>query len=54
MSMSSHVTVLQKKHAELSKQVEMIQRSPGSSDLEIASLKKQKLLLKEQISRLSS
>ena len=54
MSVSSHVAELKRKHEELSEKVEFIQRSPGSSDQEIASLKKEKLRLKEEITRLSS
>ena len=52
MSLSSHVEELKKRHQLLSEQVEEVQRAPGSSDLEIAELKKQKLRLKEEISRL--
>ncbi|HBQ36361.1 MAG TPA: DUF465 domain-containing protein [Rhodobacteraceae bacterium] len=54
MTMSSHLTELRKKHQNLSDRVEQVQRSPGSDDLQIADLKKQKLQLKEEISRLSS
>lgn len=54
MSLSSHVEELKKKHHELSEQVEEVQRTPGSSDAEIAELKKQKLRLKEEISRLET
>ncbi|MGX9355393.1 YdcH family protein [Roseobacteraceae bacterium S113] len=54
MSLSSHVDELKKKHANLSDAVEAAQRSPGADDLQIASLKKQKLKLKEEIHRLSS
>ncbi|WGI21648.1 YdcH family protein [Amylibacter sp. IMCC11727] len=54
MSMSSHISELQKKHAELSEKVEMIQRRPASDDLEVAMLKKEKLRLKEEISRLTN
>ncbi|MEZ5716430.1 MAG: YdcH family protein [Paracoccaceae bacterium] len=53
MTIGSHVEELKKKHQALSDQVEQIQRAPGSSDLEIAELKKQKLRIKEEISRLS-
>jgi hypothetical protein len=53
MSLSAHVQELRRKHAHLSEQVEEAQRHPGSDPLEIASLKKQKLRLKEEISRLS-
>ena len=54
MSMSSHITELKRKHEELSERVELIQRRPGSSDHEITALKKQKLQLKEEITRLTN
>lgn len=53
MSITSHVTELKRKHEALSEQVEAAQRSPGSDNLSIAVLKKQKLRLKEEISRLA-
>lgn len=52
MSLSSHLQELKKKHESLSSRVEEAQRAPGTSDLEIASLKKQKLQLKDEIERL--
>ena len=51
MSLSSHVEELKKKHQTLSDQVEVAQRAPGTTDLEIADLKKQKLRLKEEIEK---
>ena len=51
MSLSSHVEELKKKHQTLSDQVEVAQRAPGTTDLEIADLKKQKLRLKEAIEK---
>lgn len=54
MSLSSHLVELKKKHQSLSDAVEAAQRSPGTDDLEIAKLKKEKLHLKEEISRLSA
>ena len=54
MSLSSHLTELKKKHEHLSNEVEIAQRSPGMDGLEIATLKKQKLKIKEEISRLSA
>ena len=51
MSLSSHVEELKKKHQTLSDRVEVLQRAPGSADAEIAELKKQKLKIKEEISR---
>ncbi|GAW34583.1 hypothetical protein RA2_01633 [Roseovarius sp. A-2] len=53
MSLSSHIEELKKKHNALSEKVEEAQRAPGSSTLEIADLKKQKLKIKEEIERLS-
>lgn len=53
MSLNAHVQELKKKHETLSRQVEAAQRSPGVDDLEIARLKKRKLQIKEEISRLS-
>lgn len=54
MSLSSHLEQLKKKHQSLSEAVEQAQRAPGVSDLHLADLKKQKLRLKEEITRLSS
>ncbi|SHI82190.1 YdcH family protein [Wenxinia saemankumensis] len=54
MSLTSHVAELRKKHQTLSAQVEEAHRSPAADGLEIAKLKKQKLQLKEEISRLST
>lgn len=53
MTIASHLTELRKKHEHLSETVEKAQRNPGSDALKIADLKKQKLRIKEEISRLS-
>jgi hypothetical protein len=53
MSLGSHLKELRRKHQNLSDRVEEAQRSPGFDDLAIADLKKQKLILKEEIARLS-
>ncbi|MBO6866012.1 MAG: DUF465 domain-containing protein [Pseudomonadota bacterium] len=53
MSLSSHLQELKKKHRVLSDAVEEAQKSPGVDDLRVAQLKKQKLKLKEEITRLS-
>ena len=49
-----HLTELKKRHAALSAEVEAMQRSPGTDDLQIATLKKQKLALKEEMTRMSA
>jgi hypothetical protein len=53
MSLTSHLSELRRKHQVLSEAVEQAQRSPGTDDLQIAEMKKQKLRLKEEITRLS-
>lgn len=54
MSTTSHIEALRAKHATLSKQVEAAQRAPGSSNTEISRMKKEKLHLKEEITRLQT
>lgn len=54
MSVTAHVEQLKKKHEALSQQVEEAQRAPGTDDLAVSAMKKQKLRLKEEINRLSN
>jgi hypothetical protein len=54
MALTAHLETLKRKHSELSEAVEAAQRAPGVNDLEVASMKKEKLRLKEEITRLSS
>ena len=53
MSLLGHIDELKRKHQEISKKVEDYERTPSADAAEIRSLKKQKLKLKEEISRLS-
>ncbi|MBO9453859.1 YdcH family protein [Paracoccus sp. R12_1] len=53
MSVTSHVEELRRKHNALSEAVEKAQKSPGASDLEISAMKREKLRIKEEITRLS-
>jgi hypothetical protein len=53
MSITAHLEELKKKHQTLSEQVDMAQRAPGVDQIQVAALKKQKLKLKEEITRLS-
>lgn len=53
MSVASHVEELRRKHRVLSEAVEKAQNRPASDDTEIAAMKREKLRLKEQISRLA-
>ena len=52
MSLTSHLQELRRRHKALADKVEEAQRAPGVNDLTVADLKKQKLRLKEEISRL--
>lgn len=52
MSLESHVTELRKKHRALEEQIETEQRSPGSDDLDLQHMKREKLKLKDEIERL--
>jgi len=54
MSLGSHLTELRRKHETLSQRIENEQKRPGSNDLEIGKLKREKLRLKEEINRLST
>ena len=54
MSASSHISQLRQKHQALSEKIVNEQQRPGSDDLQITSMKRQKLLLKEEIVRLSA
>ena len=54
MSLTSHLSELRKKHESLSDKIEVEQRSPGSDDLTVANLKKEKLRLKEEIEKISA
>ena len=54
MSMNPELAELKKRHEELSREIEAIERRPGYEHLEVVALKKQKLRIKEEITRLSS
>ncbi|MCU0901479.1 MAG: YdcH family protein [Cypionkella sp.] len=53
MTVASHLQELRRKHEHLSDLVEREQRSPATDALKIADMKKQKMKLKEEITRLS-
>lgn len=54
MSLTSRLHELRRRHEALAQKVEQAQRAPGFDDLAIAEMKKQKLRLKEEITRLST
>ena len=53
LSITSHIQNLKQKHEKLSSEVEQAYKSPALDELYISQLKKEKLRLKEEISRLS-
>jgi hypothetical protein len=50
----AHVASLERKHADLERQLDSVLASPSSGDREIAELKRRKLRLKDEIERLRS
>jgi hypothetical protein len=54
MSLAAHLAELSEKHKLLERRIEEELARPGSSDLEITRMKREKLKLKEQIVRLQS
>ena len=49
MALESHIDQLKQKHIVLESKLEEAMRHPGTSDKEIAELKRQKLILKDKI-----
>ena len=54
MSLTSHVEELQRKHRTLETEIEAVERQPSTDHLEVYSLKRKKLKLKDEIRRLAS
>ena len=54
MSLQSHLVELQKRHSDLERELEKAMRRPSTDSLEIASLKRRKLHLKDEIKKLQS
>jgi hypothetical protein len=52
MSLQSHLVELKKRHSDLERKLEEAMRHPSTDSLEIASLKRQKLQLKDEIERI--
>lgn len=51
MSLESHLHSLKSKHEAISKQIEEAERHPSVDGLELATMKKSKLKIKEEIER---
>ena len=54
MSLASHLEELQKRHSEIDQQISDAMASPSVDDMEIVSLKRRKLAVKDEIHRLRS
>ena len=54
MSMESHLAELERRHRALERQIEEALTHPGTDSLEIASMKRRKLQLKDEIARIRS
>lgn len=52
MSLQSHLVELEKKHQALEREIHQAKVSPSTDDLTLAELKRKKLQLKDEISRL--
>ena len=53
MSLQAHVTTLKRKHSDLEHQISELANHPSADHTEIATLKKQKLLLKDRIEQVT-
>lgn len=54
MSLSNHLEELKRKHGDIERQLDKALNHPSVDDLEIVSLKRRKLALKDEIEKLSS
>ncbi|HLS18985.1 MAG TPA: DUF465 domain-containing protein [Paracoccaceae bacterium] len=54
MSVSSHLDQLRQKHEALEARIKEQQKHPGADNLEITSLKREKLVIKEKIERITA
>jgi hypothetical protein len=52
MSIESHLAQLERRHADLEKKLDEATKHPSTDTLEVADLKRRKLLLKDEITRL--
>ena len=54
MALQNHLSELQRKHQSLEREIQDAMAHPGTDALRVAELKRRKLLLKDEISRLKS
>ncbi|NMG40123.1 DUF465 domain-containing protein [Chelativorans sp. ZYF759] len=54
MSIASHLEELQRKHGDLEREINEALNHPSTDDLELVRLKRRKLAIKDEISRLQA
>lgn len=54
MALQSHLAELQKRHEAIDSEIQTAQMQPGTDTLHVVELKRRKLRLKEEITRLAS
>ena len=54
MSLANHLEELQRKHGDIERQLDKAMNHPSVDDLEIVTLKRRKLALKDEIEKLRS
>ena len=54
MSLSSHLSILEAKHRDLDDKIRSEQRSPNTNDIVVTGLKRSKLRIKDEITRIRS
>jgi len=52
MSLANHLEELQRKHGDIERELDLAMNHPSIDDLEIASLKRRKLAIKDEIEKL--
>ncbi|PSJ59294.1 YdcH family protein [Pseudaminobacter soli (ex Li et al. 2025)] len=54
MSLANHLEELQRKHGDIDRELDLAMNHPSVDDLEIASLKRRKLAIKDEIEKLKA
>ncbi len=53
MSLATHIAELEKKHGDIERQIDEVMMHPSADPLEIATLKRRKLAIKDEIVKLA-
>lgn len=52
MPLGSHIAQLEQRHRELEAELDEVMRHPSANDMEVAEIKRQKLMIKDRITEL--